>query len=301
LLAAATKPIEAPPPYEQHLAEQFTISARVTPLAEGDKQAALDFLSARPIHTVIIAGWIREHGIENPRHRGIFYGYWNSHGILEGVALIGQVCMFETRSDAALSAFAELARQESSVRLLFAEDIQLEKFWHSYKRSNQEPRVLCHELLYEKVAEPLSTVELLKGLRKARPEELGQVAAAHAQMIIEETGQNPLDKDSDGFHQRCALRIEEGKVWVLIEEGELIFKADVVAETPEAVYAEGLWVNPQYRRKGYGQLCWEALNKALLSEKTSLCGFVNEENESAKAFYGKVGCRVRARFDKMFV
>jgi uncharacterized protein len=280
---------------------EVVASAVATPLAEEDKQAALDFLSERPIHTVIIAGWIREHGIENPRHRGTFYGYWNTYGILEGVALIGQVCMFETRSDAALSAFAERARQESSVRILFAEDIQLEKFWHSYKRSSQEPRIVCHELLYEKVAEPLSTGELLGGLRKARPEELRQVAAAHAQVMVEETGENPLDRDSEGFHERCAVRIEEGKVWVLIEEGELIFKADVVAETPEAVYAEGLWVNPQYRRKGYGQLGWEALNEVMLNEKPSLCGFVNEENESAKAFYSKVGCRVRARFDKIFV
>ena len=277
------------------------VASIATPLAAEDEQVALDFLSKRPVQTVIIAGWIREHGIESPRHRGKFYGYWNTDGILEGVALIGHICMFETCSDAALFAFAERARQESSVQLLFAEDIQLKEFWHSYRRRHQEPRILCHELLYEKRAQPFSTLELGSGLRKARLEELRQVAAAHAEMVVEETGENPLYTDSDGFHKRCAIRIQEGKVWVLIEDGELIFKADVVAETPETAYVEGLWVNPRQRRRGYGQFCWRALTRELLSEKFSMCGFVNDENLSARLFYEKFGCRWKASFDKIFV
>ena len=276
-------------------------SASARPLGERHRQLALDFLSVRPIHNVIVAGWIRDHGVESPRHRGTFYGYWNNYGILEGVALIGQICMFETRSDAALLAFAEQARRESSVRLLFAEDLLLEKFWRSYKRPNQQPRVRCRELLFEKVADPVSTKDLGGELRKATPQELRQVAAAHAQMMVEETGENPLDKDSDGFHKRCATRILEEKVWVMIKEGELLFKADVVAETAEVVYVEGFWVNPPYRRRGYGEHCWKALTRGLLIDKLSMCGFVNDENLAAKALYDKVGCGVKAIFDKILL
>jgi len=276
-------------------------SAVARPLSGKDKQLALDFLSERPIHNVIIAGWIREHGIESPRHRGAFYGYWNKDGLLEGVSLIGQICMFETRSDAALLAFAEQARRETSVRLLFAEDIQLEKFWRSYKQGNQQPKVRCRELLFEKVTKSLSITGHTGGLKKASPQELKQVAAAHAQMMVEETGENPLDKDSEGFHKRCAIRIQEEKVWVLIKEGELIFKADVVAETPETVYVEGFWVNPRHRRRRYGEYCWQALTHGLLSDKLSMCGFVNDENLAAKTLYEKVGCQVKGGFDKILV
>jgi uncharacterized protein len=300
LLTAITKQIEAPV-LEGPQTAHAVASAVTRPLAEEDKQLALNLLSERPIHNVIVAGWIREHGIDSPRHRGTFYGYWNNYGHLEGVALIGEICMFETCSDAALVAFAKRARDESSVRILFAEDIQLRKFWHSYKRRGQEPRVLCHELLYEKAAEPLSTVELKSTIRKARPEELRQVAMAHAEMMVEETGQNPLDKDADGFHKRCAIRIEEGQTWVLIEKGELIFKADVVAETSEIVYVEGFWVNPRHRGRGYGRHCWQALTRRLLSNKLFLCGFVNDENLAAKTLYEKGGCRVKAGFDKILV
>jgi GNAT superfamily N-acetyltransferase len=291
---------EAPRSFGQHLTETFT-SVQVEPLTEADRDAALAFLSERPVHTVIMGGWIRERGIVNPQHRGTFYGCWNAMGILEGVALIGRATTFETHSDAALLAFAELAKQNASVQVIFAEAPALEKFWHRYRRAGQEPALLCHELLYEKGAELCQPAEAIDGLRKAGLDELYVAASAHAQLIAAETGENPLDKDSEGFYKRYSLPIEQGKVWILMQGRELIFKADVVAETPEAVYVEGLWVNPSHRRKGYGQFCWEALNRALLVERRTICGFVHDGNLAARAFYEKVGCVLRARFDKIFV
>lgn len=277
-------------------------AVQVEELTEGDSDAVLAFLSERPIQTVILAGWIRERGIVSHAHRGTFYGCWNAHGILEGVALVGKATMFEARTSASLSAFARLARERASVHLFFAENPAAENFWQSYKgESVREPQMVCRELLYEKGAEPFDRAEAANNLRQAEARELRQVASAHAQIILAETGVNPLEKEADGFHERCALRIAEGKVWVLMEKGELVFKADAVAETPEAVYVERLWVNPVYRRKGYGKLCWQALSRALLTGGASLCGFVNEENSTARSFYERVGCTLRARFQKVFV
>jgi predicted GNAT family acetyltransferase len=277
-------------------------AVQVEVLTEDYKDAVLAFLSERPIQTVILAGWIRERGIESPAHRGTFYGCWNAHGILEGVALVGKATMFEARTEAALTAFAELARENPSVHLFFAESSAVESFWQSYRgETEREPQMVCRELLYEKEAEPFGGADAAHSLRRAEACEVLQVASAHAQLILAETGVNPLEKDADGFYQRCATRIAEGKVWVLMEDGELIFKADSVAETPEAVYVEGLWVNPVYRRRGYGKLCWQALSRALLGGGASLCGFVNEDNSSARSFYQKVGCTLRARFQKVFV
>lgn len=276
-------------------------SVQVEPLTEADRDVALAFLSIRPVHTVIMAGWIMERGVESPEHRGTFYGCWNVQGILEGVALIGHATMFETTSEAALLAFAELASKEPSVELIFAESDELEKFWGGYSREGQKPQMLCHELLYEKGADETCVEKAAGVVRRATLEEVTQVAQAHAELISAEIGENPMEKDEAGFLARRARRIEQGKIWVLMKEGELIFKADVVAETTEAVYVEGLWVNPRYRRKGYGKLCWNALADVLLTEKQSICGFVNQKNSKARAFYEKVGCKERASFRKIFV
>src|ERR1041384_7658815 len=85
-------------------------------LAENDKQAALNYLSARPISTVIMAGWIHERGIVSEANRGTFYGYFDSEGRLDGVALIGRATLFETQNERALHEFAELAKTCDTVR-----------------------------------------------------------------------------------------------------------------------------------------------------------------------------------------
>lgn len=275
-------------------------SPMARPLTESDKPEVLDFLALRQVQTVILAGWIHDHGIERPHNLGTFYGYWDSRGELKGVALIGRMTLFETRSDAATLAFAELARQASAIRMVMGESEGLEKFWRRYADVEQKPRLRSQEVLYE-CDRPAHTARAATKLRRATPDDLDRVVTAHAEMVIEETRVDPLKTDPERFRGSCARRIEQGRVWVIIKDGELLFKADLITETPGSAYLEGLWVNPAHRRKGYGESSFAELSRALLTQKTSFSGFVNAENLAAQTFYEKAGCKVRARFDKIYI
>src|ERR671939_990672 len=79
-------------------------------LTDEHEAEALSFLCARPVHTVVMTGFIRDNGLESPFNRGTFYGCRNAAGQLEGVALIGHVILVEARTVAALKAFARLAQ-----------------------------------------------------------------------------------------------------------------------------------------------------------------------------------------------
>src|SRR5215212_6779348 len=81
------------------------------PLVAKDEAEALEFLAARPLHTVFLTGFIRDNGMVSPMNRGTFYGARNEQGQLEGVALIGNATLIESRTEAALAAFARLAQQ----------------------------------------------------------------------------------------------------------------------------------------------------------------------------------------------
>ncbi len=59
------------------------------------------FLSVRPVHTVVMSSFIADNGIVSELNRGKFYGYRNTAGKLEGVALIGHSTLVEARSDEA--------------------------------------------------------------------------------------------------------------------------------------------------------------------------------------------------------
>src|SRR5687768_9820315 len=71
----------------------------------------LAFLAERPLHTVIMASFIRDNGLVSPLNRGTFHACRNTEGRLEGVALIGHAILIEVHTDEALAAFARLAQE----------------------------------------------------------------------------------------------------------------------------------------------------------------------------------------------
>src|SRR3954468_21448206 len=87
-------------------ASEHESSLSVHPLTERhDEGEVLDFLAERPVHTVVMAGLIRDNGLESPFNRGTFYACRDSAGSLAGVALIGHATFVEARTDSALRAF----------------------------------------------------------------------------------------------------------------------------------------------------------------------------------------------------
>lgn len=49
-------------------------NAAAMPLGEEHRAEALAFLAERPLHTAILAGFIRDNGVVNTLNRGTFYG-----------------------------------------------------------------------------------------------------------------------------------------------------------------------------------------------------------------------------------
>ena len=90
-------------------------------------------------------------------------------------------------------------------------------------------------------------------------------------------------------------------MWVWTEGGRLIFKADVMSDTPEAVYLEGVYVRPDERGKGYGRRCLSQLGRSLLARSGSVCLVVNEQNKDAQEFFFKAGYTLRGLYDSIFL
>lgn len=269
-------------------------------LTEDDRNEVLSFLSERPIHTVCLVGFIRDNGLVSPHNRGTFYGCRNSEGRLEGVALIGHATLIEARTPRAMQEFSLVAQGFQSTHIILGETEKVEQFWNYYADEGQDMRLACREMLFE-VRQAMQLREEVDGLRRATLADLDQITPVQAGMAESESGINPLDIDPEGFRARCARRIEMGRVWILEENGKLIFKADVQADTPDVIYLEGVWVNPVERSKGFGRKCMRQLCQDLLSRTKSVCVLVNEENERAHTFYRMCNFKVRGIYDSIFL
>ncbi|HEX8633529.1 MAG TPA: GNAT family N-acetyltransferase [Pyrinomonadaceae bacterium] len=275
---------------------------RAHPLGDGHERETLDFLSARPLHTVYMSGFIRDNGLQSPHNRGTFYGCRDARGRLVGIALVGHVTQVEARNDAALRALARVAQNCSSAHVIMGEQERIRAFWRHYAVAGQPFRLACSELLFVQTS-PVEAGDASAGLlRRATAADLPLVIPAQAGMAVEECGVNPLEVDPHGFRARCARRIERGRVWVSVGAcGHLDFKADVMAETPEAVYLEGVYVRPGARGLGLGRRCMLQLGRELLARARAVCLLVNECNVRAQSFYLKTGFGIHGLYETIYL
>ena len=276
------------------------VTVTITELTDEERNEVLAFLAERPIHTVCLAGFIRDNGLVSPHNRGTFYGCRNSEGRLEGVALIGHATLIEARTARAMLEFALIAQTYPRTHMILGEKDRVEQFWDYYADEGQEMRLVCREMLFE-LRHAMKVREEVEGLRRATLDDLDEIAPVQAEMAEMESGINPLEVDPEGFRARCARRIEMGRVWVLEEDGKLIFKADVQADTPDVIYLEGVWVDPLHRGKGIGRKCMRHLCRDLLTRTKSVCVLVNEENARAHTFYRMCNFKVRGVYDSIFL
>ena len=274
-------------------------SLRIQAFSNGHQDEVLAFLSHRPIHTVFTSGMIRDNGLVNFANRGTFYGCRDQEDRLTGVALIGPKTVIEASNESALEVFANLTPNNLSAHLIRGEQQQIEYVLSKYAEFGRLPRRLSRELLLEQIA-PTPGVAAEPNLRVASREDLESVVLINAALVFEESGVDPLLKDREGMWERTSRRIDQGRVWIMIENGRVLFKADIISETPQAAFIEGVYVQPEVRRKGYGFRCMTQLGRNLLSRFGSICLVVNEENERARAFYQKANYQIRGCYNTAY-
>jgi GNAT superfamily N-acetyltransferase len=265
-----------------------------------DTREVLDFLSVRPVHTVVMTSFINDNGLENPLNRGAFYGYKNADGTLEGVALIGHTTLVEARSEDALRALAHAARaSEVPLHLIMSDGANAESFW-KYLGTGAQPRLTCEELLFE-ISFPFLVQKCDREIRTARMEELQEVAEAQAAIAFMECGVDPMTRDREGFLKRVARRIEQGRIFVVFENGEMIFKADIIAETSDVIYLEGIYVAPSHRGQGIGSACLAGLSLELLNRVQHISLLSNVSFTDAHRSYLKAGYKNTGSCVSLFV
>ena len=269
-------------------------------LFRDDESEVLEFLAKRAIHTVYMATLIRDNGLVSPNNRGAFYGCRDRAKNLLGVALIGHATIVEARTDSAVAAFAQLAAYSHHASLIRGERKTVDSFWEHFAATGQTSRLICRELLFEKKdVTPLP--EHLAHLRPATVDDIEHVLEVNATLALEEGGINPFQRDPLGFRARTARRVKQGRVWLGVKDDKVIFKADIVGDTPEAIYLEGIHVSREERMKGHGKRCLAQLSSTLLRRTKTICLAVNQRKADTVAFYVKAGFDFHSEYETIYL
>ncbi len=132
-------------------------------------------------------------------------------------------------------------------------------------------------------------------MRPIRPDELECYLPAAAAMFTEELGISPYRAASAGeYRRRTAGLIRERRAFGVVEQGEVVFKADLGAVSPHTCQVQGVWVRPDLRGRGLGSGALAVVLRHALTLAPSVSLYVNDFNLPARRVYDRLGMRQAA-------
>jgi len=128
-------------------------------------------------------------------------------------------------------------------------------------------------------------------VRQTTPDDFDALYPACVAMYTEEVG---VDPESDGgapiYRSRVRQLIGLGWSFARIEDGSVVFKAEVAHATPRAAQIQGVWVAPDRRGQGLAAAGLAAVVSACRREIAPIASlYVNVWNEPARRAYARVG------------
>ena len=185
-------------------------------------------------------------------------------------------------------AFAEHALRGDS-RMMVGPERAVTELWDAVREQMRGPRDDRPGQPVYAISEPPEPGDT--GLRPATSRDLERLLPACAAAHLEEIGIDPLERDPEGFRWRTRSQIEEGRSWLWLEDGTIVFKAEASAWTPSVVQVQQVWVDPSVRGRGNAQRGMRDLCRLLLAQVQHVCLFVRPENAPAIRVYEAIGMR----------
>ncbi|MBO0803175.1 MAG: GNAT family N-acetyltransferase [Nocardiopsaceae bacterium] len=260
-------------------------------LDDRDRAAALAICDSDPVVNVFVASRIRSLGMEPGRLGAQIWGYAGSDGRLVSLCYAGANLVPVQATADALAAFAERAlRQGRRCSSVVGPSEAVAGLW-GYLSPHWGP---AREV---RAAQPLMAVDgppLVPpdpGVRRVRPDEIEILMPACIAMFTEEVGVSPVSGDGGAaYRARVTELVRSGRAFARIDDGRVIFKAEVGAATSQACQVQGVWVRPDHRGRGLAAPGMAAVvNAARESIAPVVSLYVNDFNAPARAAYLRAG------------
>lgn len=262
-------------------------------LEPSDLDAALDILGREPVENAFITSRVQIAGLDPWRLGGEMWG-WYADGELRSLCYAGANLVPACAGPEAVRAFADRARRTgrrcssivgpaAATRLLWQ---ILEPSWGPARdvRSHQPLMI---------IDQPSTTVTADPRVRRIRKDEMDLIMPACVAMFTEEVGISPMTGDGGLLYQaRVAELVAAGRSFARIEDGKVVFKAEIGAATSRACQIQGVWVAPDFRGRGHSESGMAAVVAYALRDVAPVVSlYVNDYNTAARASYHRVGFR----------
>jgi predicted GNAT family acetyltransferase len=265
-------------------------------LEDADLPALQVLLDTDPVAHCFIASRVAAAGLDPWKLGAEVWGYGGAR--LDGACFAGANLVPVGTSRPALRSFADRARRQGrrcssivgpaeSVGPLWEE---LAPHWGTPREVRREQPLLATRQPPQVPGDP--------AVRLVEPDELDLLMPACIAMFTEEVGTSPLGTDG-GASYRARVRdlIAAGRSFARIDDGQVVYKAEVGAVSRHACQVQGVWVHPDHRGRGLGTAGTATVVAAALRSMAPVVSlYVNNFNQPARAAYHRVGFTEVGRF-----
>jgi uncharacterized protein len=259
-------------------------------LGPADLPEVQALLARDPVTNVFVDYRVRMTGLDPRWLGGEMWGYVEDGELVSMCHAAANLVPVEA-TGAALDVFAAraLARGRTCSSIVGPQD-QVAGFWDSV-RPWWGPARLVRDAQPFMTLDDAPGVAADPGVRRVRPEEFDVLYPACVDMFTEEVGVSPeVGGGRDLYQTRVRQLISRGLAFARIEDGRVLFKAEIGAVTPYACQVQGVWVHPARRGEGLsipGMAAVAAAARHDIAPVVTL--YVNAHNVSARRCYERVG------------
>ncbi|WP_327255196.1 GNAT family N-acetyltransferase [Streptomyces sp. NBC_01244] len=262
-------------------------------LEPSDLDAALDILGREPVENAFVTSRVQIAGLDPWRLGGEMWG-WYADGVLRSLCYAGANLVPVCAEPDAVRAFADRARRTGrrcSSIVGPAEATGL--LWQLLEPNWGPARDVrsCQPLMV--MEQPSTAVTADPRVRRIRKDEMDLIMPACVAMFTEEVGISPMTGDGGLLYQaRVAELVASGRSFARVQDGKVLFKAEIGAATTRACQIQGVWVAPEFRGRGHSETGMAAVVAYALRDVAPVVSlYVNDFNTAARASYHRVGFR----------
>ncbi len=274
----------------------------VRDLGPDDTALVLEFLKKGGTRSLVLYGLIHGGALRKPVDgaSGTFVGYYQS-GALSGVLFAstdGDVTLHAPTPHARAGLAGALVRKGLLPRLLGGESETVESAWSLLHADGARARAIRRLWTYEARIDDLAD-EREPALRLAKSEDLAAVVASERASYREETGEELEAAHARAFRDRISKRIRERREFIYAPNGQVIWKASVMASSPIGAEMYNVYTVPAYRTKGVATRCLVELARRILKKATVVTIAVPSESADLILLYERAG--FRRSFPRTFI
>lgn len=259
-------------------------------LDDRDVGVVEELLDRDPVANVFVSSRVESAGLDPWRLGAEVWGYV-SGGKVVALCYAGANLVPVGAAPEACRGFADKARRQGRrCSSIVGPADQVRMLWSLLEPTWGPPRDVRANQPLMAISDP-PRIEPDPLVRRVRPDELEILYPACVAMFTEEVGVSPANGDGGSLYRaRVGELIGQGRAFARIEDGRVVFKAEIGAATADACQIQGVWVDPALRGRGYanaGMAAVVAHAQASVAPVVSL--YVNDYNTAARASYTRVG------------